>query len=134
MLNESYWTQKSKDLFSGTTTYEDIQAEITTLAASAYPAYADGFTRGQSLDAQASNIRQSIATLLERDPDSIGYDDPIMKQLINWQDPVTKKPARAPQYIVDQTIKSTKDWEYTDNALATIDAISMKPLKDWGLI
>jgi len=134
LLNESYWNQKSKDLFSGTVTFEDIQQEVKILAASAYPAYADGFERGQSLDSQASNLRQSMATLLERDPDSIGYDDPIMKKLVNYQDPVTKKPARAPQYIVDQIIKSDKSWEFTNNALATIDAISMKPLKDWGLI
>lgn len=133
LLNDAYWNQKSQDLFSGTLTYEDIQAEIKTLAASAYPAYAEGFERNQSLDAQASNIKQSIATVLERDPDSIGYDDPLMKQLLNYQDPTTKKPAKAPQYIVDQTIKSTNDWLLTDNAIATFDSLSMKVLKDWGL-
>lgn len=134
LLNDAYWTQKSKDLFAGTITNEDIQNEITTLAASAYPAYADGFTRGQSLDAQTSNIKQSIATYLEKDPDSIGYDNPLFKKLVQYQDPETKKPAIAPQWYVERVVKSDKEWEYTKNAENTINSMSMIPLKEWGLI
>lgn len=134
LLNEAYWTQKSKDLFAGTITNEDIQKEITTLAASAYPAYADGFSRGQSLDAQASNVKQTIATYLEKDPDTIGYDNPLFKKLLQYQDPETKKPAIAPQWYVERTVKSDKEWEFTKNAESTINSMSMIPLKEWGLI
>lgn len=136
LLNDAYWTQKSKDLFAGTVTTEDIQEEIRILASSTYPAYADGFALGQTLDSQTSNIKQSIAKLTGRNANTINYNDPLMKRLINWQDPETKKPARAPQYVVERTIKNdpTSGWEFTDDARDTIDPIVTKVFKDWGFM
>lgn len=136
LLNDAYWNQKSKDLFSGTVTVEDIQEEIRTLASSTYPAYADGFALGQTLDSQTSNIKQSIATLTGRNPNTINYKDPLMKKLINYQDPETKKPAKAPQYFVERAIKNdkTSGWDETPDAIREIDNITSKVLKDWGFM
>lgn len=136
LLNDAYWNQKSKDLFSGTVTVEDIQEEIRTLASSTYPAYADGFALGQTLDSQTSNIKQSIATLTGRNPNTIDYKDPLMKKLINYQDPETKKPAKAPQYFVERAIKNdkTSGWDMTPDAIREIDNITSKVLKDWGFM
>lgn len=134
LLNQNYWDQKSRDLFSGATTPDDIQKEIKDLAASTYPAYAEGFARGQSLKSQASNIFQSAATLLERDPDTLSADDPIVKQILGYTDPKTGQPMKMPQWLVEKTIKSTNEWGYTNNARDTIDSLSLKVLRDWGLM
>ena len=132
LLNNTYWKSKSEGLFAGTTTAEDIQNEVRELSASAFPAYAEGIMNNTSLQVQGSNVIQSIATLLERDADTITFDDPLVKQIMQYVDPVTKKPAKMPQWMVEKTTKSTLDWSFTDNARDTIDSLSLKVFKDMG--
>jgi hypothetical protein len=133
LYSDAYWTQKSKDLFSGTTTTDDIQEEIKKLAASAYPAYADGIATGQSLETQASNVIQTIATFLEVDADR-ATKHPVFKQIMGYMDPETKKSAVMPQWLVERTVKSTKEWLKTKNALEAFDTVGMRPLEELGFM
>lgn len=132
LLNDSYWNQKSKDLFAGTVTTQDIENEIRTLSASAYPAYSDQILAGVSFDSQTSNVKQTIATYLERDPATITNDDKIFRMITQWVNPKTGQPEKMPQWLVEKTVKSTDEWGYTKNALATLDSLSEKVFKDWG--
>jgi hypothetical protein len=134
LLNDSYWTQKSKDLFAGTVTTNDIQNEIRSLSASAYPAYAEGILTGQSFDSQVSNVKQSMATWLEVDPETITNDDKTFRMLTQWVNPATNKPEKMPQWLVEKTIKSTPEWGFTKNALSTLDSLADRVLKqEWKL-
>jgi hypothetical protein len=132
LLNDSYWQSKSQELFAGTTTTEDIQQEVRQLSASAFPAYAEGIMNGTSIQAQGSNVIQSVATLLERDADTITFDDPMVKRIMQYVDPTTGKPARMPQWMVERTVKSDPSWGFTNNGRDTIDSLSLKVFKDWG--
>ena len=134
LLNDSYWTQKSKDLFAGTVTAQDIQDEIKTLSASAYPAYSDQILAGVSFDSQTSNVKQTIATFLEKDPATITNDDKTFRMITQWVNPSTNKPEKIPQWLVEKTVKSTDEWGYTKNALATLDSMSKKVLEEWRLV
>jgi len=134
LLNDAYWNQKSKDLFAKTTTVDDIQKEIRTLSASAYPAYAPGIAAGQSLDAQTSYIKQSIATFLEKDPDTIGYDNPLYKRITQYVDPTTQKPAAMPAWLVEKTIKESPDWPFTKNAQESADTVGVRVLRDMKVL
>lgn len=134
LLNDSYWTQKSKDLFAGTVTAQDIQDEIKTLSASAYPAYADQILAGVSFDSQTSNVKQTIATFLEKDPTTITNDDKTFRMITQWVNPKTGQPEKMPQWLVEKTVKSTDEWGYTKNALATLDSMSRKVLEEWRLV
>ena len=134
LLNDNYWQSKSQSLFSGSTTLEDIQKEIRELSASAFPAYADGIINGTSIAAQGSNVIQTVANLLERDVDTVTFDDPLVKKIMQYTDPATGKPAKMPQWMVEKTTKSTIDWGFTNNARDSVDALSLKVFKDWGLV
>lgn len=133
LLNDAYWQSKSQALFAGTTTTDDIQNEIRQLSASAFPAYADGIMNGTSIQAQGSNVIQSVATLLERDPDTVTFDDPMVKRIMQYVDPTTGKPARMPQWMVERTVKADPSWGLTNNGRDTIDSLTLKVFKDWGL-
>jgi hypothetical protein len=133
LYSDAYWTQKSKDLFSGTTTINDIEEEIKKLAASAYPAYSDGIATGQSVETQASNVIQTIATFLEIDADR-ATKHPVFKQIMGYMDPETKKNAVMPQWLVERTVKGTKEWLKTKNALEAFDTVGMRPLEELGLV
>jgi hypothetical protein len=131
-FDKAYWSQKSTDLFAGNTTSDDIQADIRSKAASAFPAYASQINNGVSVDAIASAYRGSIASILEVDPDSITYDNKYLKQALQTVD-ANGQPTTKPIWQFEKELRQTKDWEYTNNARDTIDNLSLKVLRDWGL-
>jgi hypothetical protein len=133
LLNQTYWDAKSKLLFSGETTDIDIQEEIKTLSASAFPAYAPGIMKGISLTAQASNIITTVANLLELDPDTVTFDNALVKRFANWTNPTTGKQEIMPQYLVEKETKSTEDWLFTNNARDTIDPLTLRVFSDMGI-
>lgn len=131
-LNKAYWDQKSNDLFLGITTTDDIQAEIRQTAASAFPGYAQQIENGISVDAIASAYKGAMANILERDADSITFEDPTLRAALQYVGP-DGKPATKPLWQFEKELRSKPEWEYTNNARDSIDSLSLKVLKDWGL-
>lgn len=134
LLNSSYWDTKSTALFAGDTTADDIMNDIKNLSASAYPAYAEGIKNNVSLSALASNVTSTVANLLELDPDTVDFNNPLVKRIMGYINPATGKQEVMPQWMVDKTVKSTDDWLYTNNARNTIDSLTTKVFSDWGLM
>jgi hypothetical protein len=122
----------SRDIFAGLTTVADVQEKIRMDAASTYPVYKDQIDKGVSLDALASAYKSSMANILEKDPDSIGYNDPILRRALQYIGP-DGKPSVKPLWQFEKELRSTPEWEYTNNARDTIDSLSLKVLRDWGL-
>lgn len=123
--------QWSRDIFAGLTTIADVQGKIRQDSASAFPAYASQIDKGISLEALASAYKSSIANILEKDPDSITFEDPYLRRALQYT--VDGKPAVKPLWQFEKELRSTVEWEYTNNARDTIDNLSLKVLKDWGL-
>jgi len=134
LLNTAYWDTKSTALFAGDTTTDDIMNDIKNLSASAYPAYAEGIKNNVSLSALASNVTSSVANILELDPDTVDFNNPLVKRIMGYINPTTGKQEIMPQWMVDKTIKSSPDWVYTNNARDTIDSLTTKVFSDWGLM
>jgi hypothetical protein len=134
LLNTSYWDTKSTALFAGETTTDDIMNDIKNLAASAYPAYAEGIKNNVSLSALASNVTSTVANLLELDPDTVNFDNPLVKRIMGYINPATGKQEVMPQWMVDKTVKSSKDWLFTNNARDTLDSLTTKVFSDMGIL
>lgn len=132
MFNSSYWDQKKQDLFAGKITTEDIQTDIRNTAASAYPTYAEQIQSGVSVDALASAYKSSIASVLEIDPDSVTYDNVYLRRAMQNVGP-DGKPAVKPLWQFEKELRSTNEWQYTNNARDSIDSMGLKVLRDWGL-
>lgn len=129
--NQSFWDTYSKSLFAGTTTTEDMQAKIRQDAASAFPVFAEQINNGISLDSLASAYKSSMANILEIDPDTISYNDPTIRKALQSVD-ASGKPSMKPIWQFEQELRNDPRWEYTDNARATVDSLSLKVLRDWG--
>ena len=134
LLNTSYWDTKSTALFAGETTTDDIMNDIKNLSASAYPAYAEGIKNNVSLSALASNVTSTVANLLELDPDTVDFNNPLVKRIMGYVNPATGKQEVMPQWMVDKTVKSSKDWLFTNNARDTLDSLTTKVFSDMGLM
>ena len=132
-LDEKYWAQKSQDLFLGNTTTEDIEEEVRNLAASAFPGYTDQIKAGISVDSLASAYKGSMASVLERDSDSITYDDPRLRAALQYVGP-DGKPAVKPLWQFERELRMTPEWEKTNNARSTVDSLAYKVISDMGLI
>lgn len=124
LYNDQAWDQISRDLFEEKTTEEDIQNAIRNLSASAYPAFAPGILNGQSMEVQGSYITQTLSSVLER---PVTLDSPEAKKFLQQIE-------RPPQWLVEKEAKKLPGWEYTDNAIASLDSLTLRPLRDWGLI
>jgi hypothetical protein len=134
LLNSSYWETKSTALFAGDTTADDIMNDIKNLSASAYPAYAEGIKNNVSLSALASNVTSTVANLLELDPDTVDFNNPLVKRIMGYVNPATGKQEVMPQWMVDKTVRSTDEWLYTNNAISSLDSLTTKVFSDWGLM
>jgi hypothetical protein len=122
----------SRNIFSGTTTVEDLQAKIRTDAASAFPTYAEQINKGVSVDALASAYKSSMANILEVDPDSIGYNDPTLRRALQSVGP-DGKPITKPLWQFEKELKMDPRWGQTKNARDTMDSLSLRVLRDWGM-
>lgn len=133
LLGADYWNKVSQGLFAGTTTTADVEEYIKNTAMSAYPAYSEGIKAGRSFNMQTSALRQSIANLLEMDPDTIGNNNPVFKQLTNYINPTTQKPEQIPLWEAEKIVKKRDEWMYTKNARDTFDSLSRAVLRDMGV-
>jgi hypothetical protein len=132
-FDDKYWAQKSQDLFLGRTTTEDIEEEVRSLAASAFPGYGDQIRAGISVDSLASAYKGAIASTLEIDPDSVTFEDPRLRAALQYVGP-DGKPAVKPIWQFERELRMTPEWELTNNARNTVDNLTYKALSDMGLI
>ena len=132
-LDDKYWAQKSQDLFLGRTTTEDIEDEVRNLAASAFPGYSDQIKAGISVDSLASAYKGAIASVLEKDADSVTFEDPRLRAALQYVGP-DGKPAVKPLWQFERELRMTPEWELTNNARTTVDNLTYKALSDMGLV
>jgi hypothetical protein len=133
LLGNDYWSKVNEGLLTGSTTAADVEEYIKQTAMSAYPAYAKGIEAGRTFNLQTSALRQTIATTLEIDPNSIRNDNPVFKQLIGYVNPTTKQPEQIPLWEAEKMVKRRDEWMYTENARNTFDSLARSVLKDMGV-
>ena len=83
------------------------------------------------MEVQGSYITQTLSSVLER---PITLDSPEAKRFLQYINPQSGKPELIPQWMVEKEGKKLPGWEFTDNAIATIDSLSLRSLRDWGLV
>jgi hypothetical protein len=133
ILPKNYWDKVSSGLLSGTITDESIQEELKGFAISAYPAYAKGIEAGRSFGMQTSAARQMIANLLEKDVDTITNDNPLFQKVTGYVNPKTGSFEVMPLWEVQQVVKNSDEWLYTNNARDAFDSVGRNVLQQFRL-
>lgn len=127
------WDATGAALFAGNTTVEEIQAKIRQDAISAYPAYAPGFEKGITLDAQASAIKSTYAAVMEVDPDTVSFQNPALQKALQYKN-AKGEPEAMPTWLASQEFKKLPGWDLTNNARDTLDSKTTRIFSDMGLI
>jgi hypothetical protein len=128
----SQYDKWTRDIFTGTMTIDDLKSQVRIDSSSAYPVYSEQINKGVSLDSLASAYKSSIANILEVDADSITWNNPHLRKALQAVGP-DGKPYVKPIWQFEKELRNTVEWEYTNNARDTMDTLSLKVLKDWGL-
>lgn len=136
LFDNKYWDSQRQAMFLGTTTAFDIQNDIKTRAAAAYPAWAEGINAGKSMDVQAGWLKSIVAKDLGIDPNTLSWDDPMIMPWLNWVDPKTNKQAIPPMYTVrtENRRKNFDAFARTPEGTSYLDGLTVKVLQDMGLI
>ena len=122
----------SSEIFSGTTTANDIQSKIRQDSASAFPVYADKILSGTSVDSIGSAYKSSVANILELDADSIDFNEPLLRKALQYtQD---GKPAVMPVWMFEQELRQDSRWQYTNNARESVYNAIYQVGTDMGVI
>lgn len=130
---DAKYNQWGSDLFANRITDSEIEKLIQTESASKYPAYADQIMKGVTIDALASAYKSSMATILEIDADSIGYNDMTLNKALQYVGP-DGKPTSKPLWEFESDLRSDARWQFTNNARDSVDSLQYKVMKDWGLM
>ena len=83
--------------------------------------------QGLDLDAVYAPYRNTMASLLEVNPDSISLNDPLLRTAIQGD-------KEMPIYDFQRQIRKDNRWQYTNNARAEASDVARTVLRDFGFM
>lgn len=119
-------------MIDGQITLDAVKQEIRdTVFTRQYGAYADLFAAGQDVADIAMDYRQTAAQLLERTVDDIDINDPLIRKAMQGTS-ADGKPAAMSLYDFEREVRSSDEWQKTDNAMTVYTGIGEDLLRTFG--
>lgn len=123
------WQQQ---IAAGDLTDDDVRRQIRqTYMVGAFPAWAEQINAGMDVADIAEPYRQTMADLLEMDPDQLDMRDPLMQKALQAVDS-QGKPTVTPLYKFTDMVRRDDRWQYTDNAYAQYANTARNVLSTFG--
>jgi len=116
----------------GQTTINDAMTAIRTTATSAYPHLAARMAAGETVADIADPYRQTMAKLLEMNPESLTVADPTIKRALQSKDD-KGQPVLRTLYDFENDLRKDKRWNKTQNAQDQAMSTVNRVLQDFGL-
>lgn len=122
-----------RNAVAGKQTIQDALSWVQKMAASAMPHLAERFAAGDTLESIADPYRQSMAQLLEMNPEGIDVFDPTIQKALahTGQD---GKPVLRTLYDFQNDLRQDPRWLKTKNAQDAAMETTNRVLRDMGLI
>lgn len=119
--------------FTGRMTPDDVKSFFEQQAMTMYPGLADKIKQGLSVADVAATYRDSMAQLLELDPNTIDVFDPTVRKALQYQPDPTKPSELMPLWQFEQQVRQDPRWLNTSNAKQSAMDTGISILKDFGL-
>lgn len=128
-----WYMQAAKSILEGKSTKEIWDQQIKDTAKSRYAAFANQIDEGLTPRQIASPYIQSMASILELDPNTITLNDPNLTKALTS---VTEegKPNVTPLWQFERELKQDPRWRYTKNAQEELIGTGVQVLRDFGLM
>lgn len=113
--NDDWYTSATKSVLEGRQSLETFQNIIRDTAKSRYGGFADQIDINRTTKQAASSYIQSMASILELDPDSVSLNDPTITKAITA---VSEQgaPTVVPLWQFERDLKNDERYKYTKNA------------------
>lgn len=133
-LSDSTYQTWIQNIASGTSSLDGQKGEIAGMASSAFPHLADRIKAGETLKTISDPYRQTMASLLEINPEMVGVGDPMIRQALQVKDPTTGVLSTDTLYDFENKVRADKRWDKTSNARDAASNTANKILSDMGLM
>lgn len=136
-LDDKYVDNAVTGIVAGTDTLQAHRANIQTIAASTFPAYAKEINEGMTVGQIAAPYLATQAKLWETDPNKIDLFDPTLRgalqQSTSTGENAPSTPTQLPLYDFEKQLRSNAKWLSTNNAREAVTSTANKVLSDMGL-
>lgn len=129
----SWYNQSAKDILTGKVDNDTIAQQLKELAKSRYPSLAKQIDSGYTVKQIASPYLQSMANILEINPNDITMEDPTIKQAFTSLN-ADGQPSTKALWQFEQDLKQDPRWRFTKNAQTDLMGTARKVLQDFGLV
>jgi len=130
---EDWYSTAANKVAAGDSTVDDFKAQIRDYAKSQYQPFASQIDSGFTVRQLASPYINSMANLLEVGADTIGLDDPTIKQALTGLGK-DNQPQLKSMWQFENDLRKDPRWATTKNARDTTDAATHSILKSFGLV
>lgn len=128
------WLQwRVTNIASGKQTLDDAKAGLDQYAISAFPHLADRLRAGETVQEIADPYRQTMAQILELNPESVTMKDPTLRGALAAKDD-KGQPVLRTIYDFENDLRKDARWRKTKNAQDAGMAVTTKVLKDMGVM
>jgi sugar-specific transcriptional regulator TrmB len=129
----SWYNQSAKDILTGKVDNDTVAQQLKELAKSRYPSLAKQIDSGYTVKQVASPYLQSMANILEINPNDITMEDPTIKQAFTSLN-ADGQPSTKALWQFEQDLKQDPRWRFTKNAQTDLMGTARKVLQDFGLV
>lgn len=120
-------------LMRGDDTLAGVQNRVREQAKREYGAFADQIDAGSTVAEIADPYRQTMAELLELNPNDVDLKDKMIQRAMKQSTP-KGKPAALSLTDFGDMVRQDKRWQYTDNAREQVSSVTQNLLQSFGLI
>ncbi len=116
----------------GETTLDEVKSDIRkTYMAGTFPAWADKINAGMDIADIAAPYKNALASLLEVDPNTVGFNDKALTAALQSTDK-DGKPRMMPLFEFENMVRKDPRWQTTDNAYQTYSGVAQGILRTFG--
>ncbi len=129
--NDDWYANATKAVLEGRESLETFQNTIRDIAKSRYGGFATQIDAGLTTKQAASPYIQSMASILELDPNAVNLDDPTISKALTGVNE-QGAPTVMPLWQFERELKKDSRWRYTKNAQDELLGTGMQVLRDLG--
>lgn len=129
--NDEWYANATKAVLEGRESLDTFQNTIRDVAKSRYSGFASQIDAGLTTKQAASPYIQSMASILELDPNAVNLDDPTISKALTGVNE-QGAPTVMPLWQFERDLKKDTRWRYTKNAQDELLGTGMQVLKDLG--
>jgi hypothetical protein len=132
-ISDEWFANLARDVAVGHQSADDVKSRISAMAVSAFPHLADRLRSGETLATIADPYKQTMASLLELNPNSITMQDPTIRGALAAKDK-TGAPVLRTLFDFENDVRKDTRWNGTKNAQDAAMSNTKRVLGDLGVL